>query len=268
MKQPLAYVHPAAKIHPSVVIDPFVTIDQNVEIGEGTRIGSNVTILEGARIGRNCTIFPGAVIGAIPQDLKFRGEETYAVIGDNTTLREYVTVNRGTASKGRTVVGNNCLIMAYSHIAHDCCVGNNIIISNATQLAGEVIVDDYAIIGGGTLVHQFCHLGSHIMIQGGALINKDVPPYVKAAREPISYAGINSIGLRRRNFSSDTIREIQDIYRYLYLSGLNVSDAVARIEAELPATPERDEIIMFVRNSKRGIKIGRASCRERVSFMV
>lgn len=253
MKQPLAYVHPAAKIHPSVVIDPFVTIDQNVEIGEGTRIGSNVTILEGARIGRNCTIFPGAVIGAIPQDLKFRGEETYAVIGDNTTLREYVTVNRGTASKGRTVVGNNCLIMAYSHIAHDCCVGNNIIISNATQLAGEVIVDDYAIIGGGTLVHQFCHLGLHIMIQGGALINKDVPPYVKAAREPISYAGINSIGLRRRNFSSDTIREIQDIYRYLYLSGLNVSDAVARIEAELPATPERDEIIMFVRNSKRGI---------------
>lgn len=253
MKQPLAYVHPAAKIHPSVVIDPFVTIDQNVEIGEGTRIGSNVTILEGARIGRNCTIFPGAVIGAIPQDLKFRGEETYAVIGDNATLREYVTVNRGTASKGRTVVGNNCLIMAYSHIAHDCCVGNNIIISNATQLAGEVIVDDYAIIGGGTLVHQFCHLGSHIMIQGGALINKDVPPYVKAAREPISYAGINSIGLRRRNFSSDTIREIQDIYRYLYLSGLNVSDAVARIEAELPATPERDEIIMFVRNSKRGI---------------
>ena len=253
MKQPLAYVHPAAKIHPSVVIDPFVTIDQNVEIGEGTRIGSNVTILEGARIGRNCTIFPGAVIGAIPQDLKFRGEETYAIIGDNTTLREFVTVNRGTASKGRTVVGNNCLIMAYSHIAHDCCIGNNIIISNATQLAGEVIGDDYAIIGGGTLVHQFCHLGSHIMIQGGALINKDVPPYVKAAREPISYAGINSIGLRRRNFSSDTIREIQDIYRYLYLSGLNVSDAVARIEAELPATPERDEIIMFVRNSKRGI---------------
>ena len=253
LKQPLAYVHPAAKIHPSVVIDPFVTIDQNVEIGEGTRIGSNVTILEGARIGRNCTIFPGAVIGAIPQDLKFRGEETYAVICDHTTLREYVTVNRDTASKGRTVVGNNCLIMAYSHIAHDCCVGNNIIISNATQLAGEVIVDDYAIIGGGTLVHQFCHLGSHIMIQGGALINKDVPPYVKAAREPISYAGINSIGLRRRNFSSDTIREIQDIYRYLYLSGLNVSDAVARIEAELPATPERDEIIMFVRNSKRGI---------------
>lgn len=253
MKQPLAYIHPGARLAPSVVIDPFVTIDQNVEIGEGTRIGSNVTICEGARIGRNCVIFPGAVIGAVPQDLKFRGEDTLAVIGDNTTIREYVTINRGTASKGKTVVGSNCLIMAYSHVAHDCVVGDNVIISNATQLAGEVVVDNYAVIGGGTLVHQFCHLGSHVMIQGGALINKDVPPYVKAAREPISYAGVNSIGLRRRNFSSETIRDIQDIYRFLYLSGLNVTDAVARIEAELPATPERDEIILFVRNSKRGI---------------
>ena len=253
MKQPLAYIHPGAKLAPSVVIDPFVTIDNNVEIGEGTRIGSNVTIMEGARIGKNCTIFPGAVIGAIPQDLKFRGEDTTASIGDNTTIREFVTINRGTASKGKTVVGNNCLIMAYSHIAHDCVVGNNVIIANASQLAGEVVVDDYAIIGGGTLVHQFCHLGSHIMIQGGALVNKDIPPYVKAAREPICYAGVNSIGLRRRNFSSETIRDIQDIYRFLYLSGLNVTDAVARIEAELPATPERDEIILFVRNAKRGI---------------
>ena len=253
MKQPLANIHPGAKLAPSVVIDPFVTIDNNVEIGEGTRIGSNVTIMEGARIGKNCTIFPGAVIGAIPQDLKFRGEDTTAIIGDNTTIREFVTINRGTASKGKTVVGNNCLIMAYSHIAHDCVVGNNVIIANASQLAGEVVVDDYAIIGGGTLVHQFCHLGSHIMIQGGALVNKDIPPYVKAAREPICYAGVNSIGLRRRNFSSETIRDIQDIYRFLYLSGLNVTDAVARIEAELPATPERDEIILFVRNAKRGI---------------
>ena len=253
MKQPLAYIHPGAKLAPSVVIDPFVTIDNNVEIGEGTRIGSNVTIMEGARIGKNCTIFPGAVIGAIPQDLKFRGEDTTAIIGDNTTIREFVTINRGTASKGKTVVGNNCLIMAYSHIAHDCVVGNNVIIANASQLAGEVVVDDYAIIGGGTLVHQFCHLGSHIMIQGGALVNKDIPSYVKAAREPICYAGVNSIGLRRRNFSSETIRDIQDIYRFLYLSGLNVTDAVARIEAELPATPERDEIILFVRNAKRGI---------------
>ncbi len=253
MKQPLAYIHPAAKIAPSVVIDPFVTIDQNVEIGEGTRIGSNVTILEGARIGKNCNIFPGAVIGAIPQDLKFRGEETTAIIGDNTTIRECVTVNRGTAAKGKTVVGSNCLIMAYSHIAHDCIVGDNVIIANASQLAGEVVVDNYAVIGGGSLVHQFCHIGPHVMLQGGALVNKDIPPYVKAAREPIAYAGVNSIGLRRRNFSNDTIREIQDIYRYLYLSGMNVSDAIERIEAELPATKERDEIILFIKNSKRGI---------------
>ncbi len=253
MKQPLAYIHPAAKIDPSVVIDPFVTIEENVEIGAGTRIGSNVTIMAGARIGKNCTIFPGAVISGIPQDLKFQGEETLAIIGDNTTIRECVTVNRGTASKGKTVVGNNCLIMAYSHVAHDCVVGDNVIISNATQLAGEVIVDNFAIIGGGTLVHQFCHIGSHVMIQGGALVNKDIPPYVKAAREPIAYAGINSIGLRRRGFTSEQIRDIQEIYRYLYLSRLNNSDAVERIEAELPATPERDEIILFVKNSKRGI---------------
>ncbi len=253
MKQPLAYIHPAAKIAPSVVIDPFVTIDQNVEIGEGTRIGSNVTILEGARIGKNCNIFPGAVIGAIPQDLKFRGEETTAIIGDNTTIRECVTVNRGTAAKGKTVVGNNCLIMAYSHVAHDCVVGDNVIISNASQLAGEVVVDNFAVIGGGSLIHQFCHIGPHVMLQGGALVNKDIPPYVKAAREPIAYAGVNSIGLRRRNFSNDTIREIQDIYRYLYLSSMNVSDAIERIEAELPATKERDEIILFIKNSKRGI---------------
>ncbi len=253
MKQPLAYIHPAAKIDPSVVIDPFVTIEENVEIGEGTRIGSNVTIMSGARIGKNCRIFPGAVVSAVPQDIKFRGEDTVAIIGDNTTLRECVTINRGTAARGRTVVGSNCLIMAYCHVAHDCIVGDNVVMSNATQLAGEVQVDNYAVIGGGALVHQFCHIGPHVMLQGGALVNKDIPPYVKAAREPISFAGVNSIGLRRRGFSSDTIREIQEIYRYLYLSGLNNSDAVERIEAELPATPERDEIILFVRNSKRGI---------------
>ncbi len=253
MKQPLAYVHPAAKIARNVVIDPFVTIEQNVEIGEGTRIGSNVTIMEGARIGKNCTIFPGAVISAVPQDLKFQGEDTVAIIGDNTVIRECVTVNRGTAAKGKTQVGNNCLIMAYCHVAHDCIVGNNVIISNATQLAGEVVVDDYAVIGGGTLCHQFCHIGAHVMIQGGALINKDIPPYVKAAREPIAYTGINSIGLRRRNFTNEQIHDIQEFYRYLYLSGLNVSDACERIEAELPATTERDEILMFIRNSKRGI---------------
>jgi len=253
MRQPLAYVHPDAKIAPSVVIEPFVSIDKNVIIGEGTRIGSNVTILEGTRIGKNCIIFPGAVLGAIPQDLKFAGEETTAEIGNNTTIREFVTINRGTAARGKTTVGDNCLIMAYCHIAHDCAVGNNVIISNSSQLAGEVVVDDYAIISGGVLIHQFSHIGSHTMIQGGSKINKDVPPFIKAAREPIAYCGINSIGLRRRNFSNEQIRDIQEIYRYLYQSGLNNSDAIERIEAELPATKERDEIILFVKNSPRGI---------------
>lgn len=253
MNQPLAYVHPEAKIHPSVVVEPFVTIDRNVEIGEGTRICSNVTIMEGARIGKNCTIYPGAVISGPPQDLKFKGEETVAIIGDNTVIRECVTVHRGTASKGKTVVGNNCLIMAYCHVAHDCVVKNNVIMSNAVQLAGEVVVDDFAVIGGGALIHQYCHIGSHVMLQGGALVNKDIPPFVKAGREPIAYAGVNSIGLRRRGYSNETIRDIQEIYRYLYLSGLNNSDAISRIEAELPASKERDEIILFVRNSNRGI---------------
>lgn len=253
MIHPIAQIHPDAKIDPSVEIGPFVTIAGDVEIGPNCHIGSNVTIMDGARIGSNVTIFPGAVISARPQDLKFKGEKTVAIIGDNTTLRECVTVNRGTAARGFTKVGNNCLIMAYSHVAHDCVVGNSVIISNATQLAGEVVVDDFAVIGGGTLVHQFCHLGTHVMIQGGALINKDIPPFVKAAREPISYTGVNSIGLRRRGFTSDQIRDIQEVYRYLYLSRLNVTDAVERIEAELPATSERDEIIMFIKNSKRGI---------------
>ena len=256
MKQPLAYVHPDAKIASNVVIEPFVTIDKNVEIGEGTIIGSNVTILEGTRIGKNCRIFPGAVIGAIPQDLKFKGEVTTAEIGDNTTIRECVTINRGTSAKGRTVVGSNCLIMAYCHVAHDTVVGNNVIMSNSVQLAGEVVIDDFAIMGGGALVHQFCHIGSHVMVQGGALINKDIPPYVKAGRNPISYAGINSIGLRRRSFSNEAIRDIQDIYRYLYLSGLNNSDAIERIEAELPATKERDEILLFIKGSQKGILRG------------
>jgi UDP-N-acetylglucosamine acyltransferase len=253
MKQPLAYIHPDAKIAPSVVIDPFVSIDKNVVIGEGSRIGSNVVIMEGTRIGKNCVIFPGAVIGAVPQDLKYHGEDTTVEIGDNTTIREFVTIHRGTTANGKTVVGNNNLIMAYCHIAHDCILHNDIIMSNVVQLAGEVEVDDYAIIGGGTLIHQFTHIGSHVMIQGGSKINKDVPPFVKAAREPISYCGINSIGLRRRNFSNEQISEIQEIYRYLYQSGLNNSDAIERIEAELPATKERDEILLFVKNSPRGV---------------
>jgi UDP-N-acetylglucosamine acyltransferase len=248
MKQPLAYVHPDAKVADNVVIEPFVSIDHNVEIGEGTRIGSSVTILPGTRIGKNCNIFPGAVIGAIPQDLKFRVE-----IGDNNTIREMVTINRGTASKGKTVLGNNNLIMAYVHIAHDCKLGNNIILGNNTQLAGEVVVDDWAIISGMTGIHQFCRIGSHVMIGGGSLVRKDVPPYIKASREPLSYVGINSIGLRRRNVTNEKIREIQDIYRYIYQKGLNTAQAIEIIEAEMPATQERDEILLFVKDSKRGI---------------
>jgi len=253
MKQPLAYVHPDAKVADNVVIEPFVSIDHDVEIGEGTRIGSSVTILPGTRIGKNCRIFPGAVIGAIPQDLKFRGEYTTVEIGDNTTIREYVTINRGTAAKGKTKVGNNCLLMAYVHIAHDCTVGNNVIMVNSSQLAGEVVVDDWAILSGMVAVHQFCRIGSHVMISGGSLVRKDVPPYIKAGREPLSYVGINSIGLRRRNYNNEKIREIQEIYRYIYQKGLNTAQAVEIIEAEMPATQERDEILLFVKDSKRGI---------------
>ena len=254
MRQPLAYIHPDAKIAPNVVIEPFVTIDKNVVIDEGTRIGSNACIMEGSRIGKNCNIFPGAVIGAIPQDLKFVGEESLAIIGNNTTIREYVTINRGTASKGKTLIGDNCLIMAYCHVGHDCILGNNIIISNATQMAGEVTVDDHAIISGGALIHQFTRIGSHVMIQGGSKVTKDVPPFVTAGREPLSYAGINSIGLRRRGFTNEQIRDIQDVYRYLYQSGThNISMALERIQTELPATKERDEILLFIRNSPRGI---------------
>jgi UDP-N-acetylglucosamine acyltransferase len=253
MKQPLAYVHPDAKIADSVIIEPFATINDDVVIGEGTTIGSSATIMPGVRIGKNCHIFPGAVIGAVPQDLKFRGEYSTVEIGDNTTIREFVTINRGTVAKGKTVVGSNCLLMAYVHVAHDCIVGNNVILVNNTQLAGEVIVDDYAILGGMVAVHQFVRVGSHVMLSGGSLVRKDVPPFIKAGREPLSYVGINSIGLRRRNFSNEKIREVQEIYRYIYQKGLNISQAVEIIEAEMPASPERDEVLLFIKDSKRGI---------------
>lgn len=246
-------VHKDAKIGNNVEIGDFTTIYENVEIGDNCKIYGNVTIFPGARIGSNVTIFPGAVVAAIPQDLKFRGEETFAYIGDGTTLRECVTVNRGTASKGKTVVGNNCLLMAYTHVAHDCVVGNRVIISNASQLGGEVRVDDSAVIGGGSLIHQFCHLGRNIMLQGGALVNKDIPPFVKAAREPISYVGLNSIGLHRNHFSEEDIKTIQDVYKILYMSDLNVTNALKRIESELPESAIRDEIVNFIINSERGV---------------
>jgi UDP-N-acetylglucosamine acyltransferase len=256
MDQPLAYVHPGAKIAKNVVIEPFTTIHNNVVIGDGTWIGSNVTIMEGARIGKNCNIFPGAVIAAVPQDLKFGGEESLAVIGDNVTIRECVTINRGTVASGQTKIGNNCLIMATAHIAHDCHIGDNAIIVNGVALAGHVIVGNYAIIGGLAAIHQFIHIGDHAMISGGSLVRKDVPPYTKAAKEPLSYVGINSVGLRRRGFTSDKIREIQDIYRILYQKNYNTSQAMGIIEAEMAASPERDEILDFIRNSSRGIMKG------------
>ncbi|MER2996965.1 acyl-ACP--UDP-N-acetylglucosamine O-acyltransferase [Pontibacter populi] len=253
MNQPLAYIHPEAKIAHNVVIEPFSTIYKNVEIGEGTWIGPNVTIMEGARIGKNCKIFPGAVISSVPQDLKFAGEETTAVIGDNTVIRECVTVSRGTIDKMRTVVGSNCLIMSYAHIAHDCIVGNNCIVVNAVQMAGHVEMGDFAIIGGSSAVHQFVKIGAHAMISGGSLVRKDVPPYVKAAREPLTYAGINSIGLRRRGFTSEQINEVQQLYRILFMSGYNTTEALDKIELEMAPSKERDEIVNFVRNSGRGI---------------
>lgn len=256
MNQPLAYVHPGAKIAKNVVIEPFTTIHNNVEIGEGTWIGSNVTIMEGARIGKNCNIFPGAVISAPPQDLKYQGEDTTAEIGDNTTIRECVTINRGTTDRMKTVIGKNCLIMAYSHVAHDCFVGNYCIFSNNTNLAGHITVGDYVVLAGMVAVHQFSTIGNHAFVTGGSLVRKDVPPYVKAAREPLSYVGINSVGLRRRGFTSEKITEIQNIYRILYQKNNNVSQAVEIIEADMEATPERDEIIMAIRNSPRGVMKG------------
>jgi UDP-N-acetylglucosamine acyltransferase len=256
MIQPLAYVNPGAKLADNVVIEPFVTIHKNVEIGEGTWIGSNVTIMEGARIGKNCKIFPGAVISAIPQDLKFAGEETTVEIGDYTTIRECVTVNRGTVAKGKTVIGSHCLLMAYAHIAHDTILGDHVIIGNGSQIAGEVIIADYAILSGLVAVHQFVNIGPHVMISGGSLVRKDVPPYTKAAREPLSYEGVNSVGLRRRGFTSEKISEIQEIYRNLYLRGMNNAKALIKIETEMPATQERDEIISFIRASDRGVMKG------------
>lgn len=256
MNQPLAYVHPGAKIANNVVIEPFVSISNNVIIGEGTWIGSNVTIMEGARIGKNCNVYSGAVISAPPQDLKYAGEETLTIIGDNTTIRECVTINRGTMDRQQTIIGNNCLIMAYSHIAHDCIVGNHCIFSNNSTLAGHINIGNHVILAGMTAIHQFCSIGDHAFISGGSLVRKDVPPYVKAAREPLSYVGINSVGLRRRGFSAGKIREIQNIYRILYQKNYNTTQAAEILEAEMEVTRERDEILQFIKDSQRGIMKG------------
>jgi UDP-N-acetylglucosamine acyltransferase len=253
---PMVHIHPDAKIGQNVIIEPFTVIHGDVEIGDDTWIGSNVAIHDGARIGKRCKIFPGAVISSIPQDLKFKGEKTYAYIGDDTMLREYVTVNRGTSYNHLTRVGSRCTILAYSHIAHDCIVGDNVILSNAVNMAGHVVVEDFAVIGGLTGIHQFVRIGKHSMTAAGTIIRKDIPPFVKAGRSPLSYEGINSVGLRRRGFSESAIRDIQEIYRIIFLSGNNNSQALAKVEATFPASAERDDILDFIRNSSRGIMKG------------
>lgn len=253
MISPLASIHPEAVIGENVEIAPFVFIDKNVVIGNNNKIMPNASILYGSRIGDNNVIFPGAVIGAIPQDLKFRGEETTAEIGNNNTIRENVTINRGTAAKGKTIVGNNNLLMEAVHVAHDAIVGSRCIIGNATKMAGEIIIDDDAIISGAVLMHQFCRVGSHVMIQGGSRFSKDIPPYIIAGREPIAYSGINIIGLRRKGFSNETIEIIHNAYRIIYQSGLNITDALTKVEEEIETTPEVKYIINFIRESQRGI---------------
>jgi len=249
----LAFIHPDARLEKDVTVEPFAYIAGNVEIGEGTWIGPNSTIMDGARIGKKCRIFPSAVVSGIPQDLKFRGEESTAEIGDNTTIREGVTVNRGTAAVGRTKVGKGCLLMAYSHIGHDCTIGDNCIIGNTTGLAGEVQVDDFAILSGGTLVHQFARIGAHVMIGGGSKVRTDVPPFIKADRDPLSYMGLNSVGLTRRGFEKERIDEIHNIYRAIYQNGMNVAQALDYVEKEFKSAPDRDYILEFIRKSERGI---------------
>ena len=249
---PLAYIHPEAIIGENVKIGPFVYIDRNVVIGDNNTIMPNANILYGSRIGNGNTIFPGAVIGAIPQDLKFRGEETTAEIGDNNTIRENVTLNRGTASKGKTVIGNNNLFMENSHIGHDCVIGSNCIIGNSSKIAGEVVIEDHAILSACVLVHQFSYLGRHIMVQGGSKVTKDIPPFVVTGREPMHYCGENIVGLRRRGFSNEAIRDIHNAYRLLYEG--TVTAGIAKIKETMPMTPEIEEIIDFVeKKSQRGI---------------
>lgn len=258
---PLATVHSNAKIGDNVEIGPYAFIDEFVEIGDGCHILPHATIFNYVKIGKNCSIFPGAVVGAIPQDLKFDGEITYVEIGDNVNIRECATINRGTraSGKGVTKVGSNTLIMSYVHIAHDCCIGEHCILVSYTGIAGETNVDDWAILGGGTLSHQFSKIGKHAMVGGGSKVNKDVPPYILCGRDPLSYAGINIVGLRRRGFSSDQIRNIKDMYDIIYNAGFNVSDACAKIESGFPQSEERDTILDFIRNSKRGIVKGMSS---------
>lgn len=249
----LAFVHQDARLGKDVIVEPFAYIAGNVIIGDGTWIGPNSTIMDGARIGKQCKVFPSSVVSGIPQDMKFIGEDTTAEIGDNTTIRECCTVNRGTAAVGKTFIGSGCLLMAYSHIGHDCHLGNNIIIGNTTGLAGEVKVDDWAILSGGIMVHQFSRIGSHVIIGGGAKVRIDVPPFIKADRDPLSYLGLNSVGLTRRGFEKERIDEIHNIYRAIYQSKMNFSQALEFVESEFNPSDDRDYILEFIRKSERGI---------------
>ncbi len=252
----VAHIHPEAKIGKNVTIHPFCFIDKDVVIGDNTEIGPSATILSGARIGKHCKIFPGAVIAAIPQDLKFNGEYTTAEIGDYTTIREHATINRGTKFNNKTVVGNNCLIMAYCHVAHDCIVGDHCIMANCVNLAGHVIIEDHTILEGMVAVQQFVHIGAHCFITGGSLVRKNVPPFVKAAREPLSYVGINTIGLQRKGFDQEDIQQIEDIYRWLFVRGYNISNALKKINAEIPESKYKELITSFVKTSNKGIMRG------------
>ncbi|MDR0938617.1 MAG: acyl-ACP--UDP-N-acetylglucosamine O-acyltransferase [Mediterranea sp.] len=253
MISPLAYVHPEARIGENVEIAPFVYIDRNVVIGDNNTIMAGASILYGSRLGNGNTIFPGAVIGGIPQDLKFHGEESTAEIGDNNTIRENVTINRGTAAKGQTIVGNNNLLMEGAHVAHDILIGNHCIIGNSTKMAGEVVIDDNAIVSANVLMHQFCRVGGYVMIQGGCRFSKDIPPYIIAGREPIAFSGINIIGLRRHGFANEVIENIHNAYRVIYQGNLNTTDALKKVEDEFEKTPEIGYIIDFIRASERGI---------------
>lgn len=251
--QNLSSIHSDAIIGKNVTVEPFTTIHKNVEIGSGTWIGSNVTIMEGARIGENCRIFPGAVISAIPQDLKFSGEDSLTIVGDNTTIRECATINRGTSASGETKVGNHCLIMAYSHIAHDCNIGDYCIFSNNSTLAGHVNIGNHVILSGFTAVHQFCKIGDFAFIAGGSLVRKDVPPFIKAGREPLAFVGVNSIGLSRNGFENGQLKNIQDAYRIIFQKKLNVAQALKVLENEIDHTAEKKAIITFLNKSERGI---------------
>jgi UDP-N-acetylglucosamine acyltransferase len=252
----LASVHPDARIGKDVVIGPFTSIAGDVSIGDDTWIGPNSTILDGARIGMHCRIFPGAVISAIPQDLKFAGERTTAEIGDRTTVRECVTINRGTVDRDRTVVGNDCLLMAYVHLAHDCLVGSNVVIANSVNLAGHVTIGDWAILEGNVAVQQFINIGAHSFVAGASLVRKNVPPYVKAAREPLSFVGVNVVGLRRRGFADDAVARIEDIYREIFVRNTNLERAVQNVEQQFKDSPERALIVEFIRSSPKGIMRG------------